>query len=166
MNLTTKSITKIAAIAAIYAVLTLMPGLNSFAYGPVQFRISEVMTVLPIFTPLAIPGLTIGCFVSNILSPIGVPDMIFGTAASLLAALGSCFLRNKPKALAVTPAIFSNGIIIGWMITFFYEKPPAHFLTVMLYNMLTVALGEAAVCFILGLPLAVYIGKHRHIFKL
>lgn len=166
MKLTTRNITTIAAIAAIYAALTLMPGLSSFSFLSIQFRLSEVLTVLPIFTPLAIPGLTVGCFLANIFSPIGVPDTIFGTLATLIAALGSYFLRNKPKALAVTPAIFSNGIIIGWMITFFYDKPPARFISIMLYNMFTVALGETSVCFLLGLPFAVYIDKHRNIFKL
>lgn len=166
MKLTTKSITKIAVIAAIYAAMTLMPGLNALAYKEIQFRVSEVMTVLPIFTPLAIPGLTIGCLLSNIISPIGAPDMVFGTLASFLAALCSYLLRNKPKALAVLPAVISNGLIVGWMITFFYAHPSTGFMTVMLFNMLTVAAGEAAVCYILGLPFAIYINKHRNIFKL
>lgn len=83
-----------AVIAAIYAVLTLLASSLNLAYGPVQFRISEFLTVLPMFTPAAIPGLTLGCFLANLASPFGPVDWIFGSVATLLAAVVSYLLRN------------------------------------------------------------------------
>ena len=155
-----------AVIAAIYTVLTILPGLNLISYGAVQFRISEMLTVLPLFTPWAIPGLGIGCFVSNLLSTAGALDLIFGTGATLLAAGCTWHLRNKPKAVAVLPVIIINAVIIGWMITYFYTNAVQNFSEVLVFNMISVGIGQAGVCYILGLPLAVYIEKHRNIFKI
>lgn len=84
-----------AMIAAIYTVLTLLAALWGLAYGPVQFRFSEALTILPVFTPAAIPGLTVGCLLSNIFSGYGIYDMVFGTLATLLAAAGTRLLRNN-----------------------------------------------------------------------
>ena len=78
-----------AMIAAIYTVLTLLAATMNLAYGPVQFRFSEALTILPMFTPAAVPGLTIGCLLSNIFSGYGAADMIFGTLATLLAAIST-----------------------------------------------------------------------------
>ena len=83
-----------AMIAAIYTVLTLLAATMNLAYGPVQFRFSEALTILPLFTPAAIPGLTIGCLLSNLFSGYGAADMIFGTLATLLAAIATHMLRN------------------------------------------------------------------------
>lgn len=166
MKTKTRGMALSAAIAALYAVLTVMPGLNLLAYGSVQFRVSEVLCILPLFTPWAIPGLTVGCFLANVLSTAGTLDMLFGTIATLIAATCTYLLRNKPKVVALLPPVISNGLIIGWMITYFYTDTAGKFAQVLAYNMFTVALGEVGVCFLLGLPFAAYIEKHRNMFKL
>ena len=82
-----------AVIAAIYAVLTYLSALANLAYGPFQFRFSEALTILPIFTPAAVPGLALGCLLSNIFSSMGAADMVFGTLATLLAAIATRMVR-------------------------------------------------------------------------
>lgn len=159
-------IVQAAVIAALYATLTilqntLLPGTASMA---VQFRVSEVLTILAIFTPAAIPGLTIGCIIANIssLSVLGPYDMIFGSIASLLAAVLMYLLRNKrlfklPVAAALMPAL-ANGILVGFEIEFFFVEGGFHFGDFLLQGGL-VALGEFGVLFVLGLPLARLIEK-------
>ena len=163
---TTLFIVQAAIIAALYATLTilqnvLLPGSASMA---VQFRVSEVLTVLAIFTPAAIPGLTIGCVIANIssLAVLGPYDMIFGSIASLLAALAMYALRNVrlfklPILASLMPALF-NGIIVGFEIEFFFIEGGFHFGDFLLQGGL-VALGELAVLIVLGLPLAYIIEK-------
>ena len=159
-------IVQAAVIAALYATLTilqntLLPGTASAA---VQFRVAEVLTILAVFTPAAIPGLTIGCIIANIssLSVLGPYDMIFGSLASLLAAVLMYLLRNKrlfklPVAAALMPAL-SNGILVGFEIEFFFVEGGFHFGDFLLQGGL-VALGELGVLFVLGLPLARLIEK-------
>lgn len=160
-------IVQAAVIAALYAALTilqntLLPGTASMA---VQFRVAEVLTILAVFTPAAIPGLTIGCIIANIssLSVLGPYDMIFGSLASLLAAVLMYLLRNKrlfklPVAAALMPAL-ANGILVGFEIEFFFVEGGFHFGDFLLQGGL-VALGELGVLFVLGLPLARLIEKH------
>ena len=159
-------IVQAAVIAALYAALTilqntLLPGTASMA---VQFRVAEVLTILAVFTPAAIPGLTIGCVIANIssLSVLGPYDLIFGSIASLLAAVLMSLLRNKrlfrlPVASALMPAL-ANGIIVGFEIEFFFVEGGFHFGDFLLQGGL-VALGELGVLFVLGLPLARLIEK-------
>lgn len=159
-------IVQAAVIAALYAALTilqntLLPGTASMA---VQFRVAEVLTILAVFTPAAIPGLTIGCVIANIssLSVLGPYDMIFGSLASLLAAVLMYLLRNKrlfrlPVAAALMPAL-ANGILVGFEIEFFFVEGGFHFGDFLLQGGL-VALGELGVLFVLGLPLARLIEK-------
>lgn len=78
-----------AVIAALYAVLTYVAAALNLAYGAVQFRFSEALTVLPVFTPAAIPGLALGCLIANLGSPLGIVDWVFGTGATLIAAVGT-----------------------------------------------------------------------------
>ncbi len=152
-----QKIAYIAVVAALYAALTyaqnlLLPGSATMA---VQFRVSEVLNVLALFTPLAIPGLTIGCIISNLYSiGAGLPlDMIFGSIATLGATLCMYFLRNVkifryPLPAMLMPAIW-NGVIIGWEIEYFFVDGPfewAGFLTQGGF----VALGELAVMLTLG----------------
>ncbi len=160
----TKKLAVAAVIAAIYTVLTLFPGLSMFSFGAIQFRISEVLCVLPIFTPAAIYGLTIGCFVSNILSSAGPLDMIFGTFATLIAAVCTYRMRRLSPGVALVPPVVFNGVIVGFMITYFYTETAGRFGQVLLLNISTVALGEFCVCYILGLPLISYLKKHKNIF--
>lgn len=162
----TMYIVQAAVIAALYATLTilqntLLPGTASMA---VQFRVSEVLTILAIFTPAAIPGLTIGCIIANIssLSVLGPYDMIFGSLASLIAAVLMYLLRNKrlftlPVAAALMPAI-ANGILVGFEIEFFFVEGGFHFGDFLFQGSL-VALGELGVLLVLGLPLAKLIEK-------
>ena len=151
-----------ALIAAIYATMTilqnvLIPGSASM---PVQFRISEVLTVLALYTPAAIPGLTIGCVIANIssLSVLGPYDLIFGSLATLFAALSMYALRNVrlfklPVLAALMPALF-NGLLVGFEIDFFFMNNATAFNFVdFLIQGGLVALGELVVLFVLGLPL-------------
>ena len=132
--LTTRSVCLSAMIAALYAALTLL--LAPISYGAIQCRISEAMTLLPILLPQAIPGLVIGCLVANLLSPVAIWDVIFGTLATLIAALGTYRLRKKPLLAALCPVV-ANGVIVGVMLAVFYALP-------LWMTMLEVAVGEAA----------------------
>ena len=152
-----------ALIAALYAGLTYLVGVFNLAYGPIQFRVSEMLTILPIFTPAAIPGLTIGCFIANIMSfnPI---DMVFGTVASLLSALGTYYLRKiKFKGipwLALLPPVLINAVIVGLEIAIFFTEGGA---TVWGFAMsaLTVGIGQFVVCYGLGVPLYMVLRKYN-----
>ena len=157
-----------AVIAALYAVLTvgqnlLLPGTASMA---VQFRVAEALTVLAFFTPAAIPGLTIGCVIANISSVtagLGFYDMIFGSIATLLAALTMRVLRNVcikdiPFVALLMPAIF-NGLIIGFEIDFFFIGSMHFNFTDFLFQGGCVALGELVVVFVLGIPLTLTMKK-------
>lgn len=157
-----------AVIAALYAALTyaqnlLLPGSASMA---VQFRVSEVLTMLALFTPAAIPGLTVGCVLANIssLSVLGPYDMIFGSLASLGAAAAIYLLRNVrvfsiPFLSVLMPALF-NGVIVGWEIEFFFIEGPFNMLSFLTQGGF-VALGELGVCIVLGIPLIKAIEKTK-----
>ena len=156
-----------AVIAALYAGLTLALPL----YGNAQFRIAEALTLLPALTPAAIPGLAAGCLLANLGSPFGLIDIIFGTLASLLAALCTYWLRKVqilrlPLLSALMPALF-NGLIIGAVIALMVTDT-LDFSAFTLTNMLVfggqVALSELVICYVLGLPLVVLLRK-THIFK-
>ena len=147
----TKYLAEAAVIAAIYALLTI-------SYGAVQVRISEALTVLPFFTPAAVPGLFVGCIAANIMSPYGLADLIFGSAASLIGAIGSYLLRKKPLLVPLAPVI-SNGIIVGAMLYYVYEVPLP-----LIVQMLYVALGEVVACYAIGYPLMKYLNKYKRIF--
>ena len=107
-----------AVIAALYAVLTYAAAAMNLAFGAVQFRFSEALTVLPAFTPAAIPGLAVGCLISNLASPLGVVDWVFGTLATLLAGIFSYLVRNirwkEIPVLAPLPPVIFNAIIVGF----------------------------------------------------
>ena len=146
---TVRQLTTAAVIAAVYTVLTTTLPIPQ--YGAIQLRVAEAMTVLPFFFPEAIPGLAVGCFLSNVLmSPIPL-DWIFGTAATLLAAL---WTRRMPNlALAPLPPVLCNAVIVGAEIALFFMPEGSAFLPAFALNALTVGAGEAVACFVLGLPL-------------
>lgn len=150
-----------AMIAALYTVLTLVAIMLNWAFGPVQFRFSEAMTVLPVFTSAAIPGLTIGCFLSNLWSNMGVMDMIFGTAASLLAAIATRAVRHVRvkgiPVLAPLPPVLFNALIVGLEITII--SPEGFLWPAFLANALSVGAGQLAACYVLGLPLAILLDR-------
>ena len=137
-------ITQAAVIAAIYVVLTALAAGFDLASGMIQVRFSEVLTVLPFFTPAAIPGLAIGCFLSNILTGCMLPDIIFGTLATLIGAVGSWYLR-KNRVLVTLPPVISNALIIPFVLTYAYKVPGGIPL-----QMLTVGAGEVITCVIFG----------------
>lgn len=164
----TKYIVQAAVIAALYAIMTILQNtlLPGSASAAVQFRVSEVLTILALYTPAAIPGLTVGCIIANIssLSALGPYDLIFGSLASLIAALCMYALRNVrlatlPVLAALMPAL-ANGIIVGFEIEFFFIEGGFHFADFLLQGGL-VALGELGVLFVLGLPLSKLIEKQQ-----
>ena len=118
----TAYITQAALIAAIYTVLTMIAAGFDLASGAIQVRFSEALTIMPFFTPAAVPGLTLGCLLSNILTGCALPDIIFGTLATLLGALGSYALR-KNRFLCAVPPIVSNALIIPFVLTYAYHIP-------------------------------------------
>ncbi len=158
-NEKTKGIVMGAFIAALYAVLTYISAAFGIAYGPIQFRLSEALCILPLFTPYAIPGLVTGCIISNIGSSLGPVDMLFGTAATFLAAALMHLLKEKlPYPVLFLFPVLSNAVIVGAEIALFFGE--AGFVSAAL----SVALGEAVVIFVIGTPLYHYIKKHN-IFK-
>ena len=152
MNFSTKSMTRAAMIAAIYCVLTLI--FQPISYGPVQFRISEALTLLPVLTADAVPGLFIGCILAMLLGGAMWYDVVFGALATLLAAICTRKLREVPAAGAAMPVLF-NGAIVGPVVYFAYSKAPggAFSLPLLLKDVGSVAGGEAAICFALGLAM-------------
>ena len=145
-----------AMIAAIYVVLTLV--FAPFSYGEVQVRISEALTILPLFTPAAIPGLFIGCLLGNILGGAIVPDIIFGSLATLIGAFFTWQLRNKSKYLAPVPPIVANIIVVPFVLKYGYQVPlPIPFM------MLTVGVGEVISAGVLGLIVYGALNKYKGI---
>lgn len=160
-----KNLTTAGVIAALYAALTYLAAALGIAYGPIQFRFSEALTVLPIFTPAAIPGLTVGCLISNIASfnPI---DMLFGTAATLIAAILTRVLRRyklfKAPLLSLLPPVLMNALLVGLEISIFYLD--GFTLGGFAVSFLQVGLGQLLVCYGLGLPFYFALNKHNKIF--
>jgi uncharacterized membrane protein len=147
-----------AAIGGIYAALTI--ALAPISYGPLQVRVSESLTILPYFTPAAVPGLFIGCLISNaVMSPYPL-DFIIGSGATLTAALLSYALRKVPW-LVPLPPVAINGAAIGAMLYYMYGVPPS-----LWADMGYVALGEGIACYAIGLPILKYLERHRRIFEL
>ena len=138
-------------IAAIYAVMSLLSSVFGIAYGPIQCRFSEALTVLPFFLPEAIPGLFIGCIVTNLMSTVGPLDLIFGSLATLLAALWTA--RVKRRIFAPLPPVVCNAVIIGAMIAWYEVGFTEAFWGMFAFNAFTVGLGEAIACYGLGLLL-------------
>ena len=157
-----------AIIAAGYAAATYASALLGIAYGPIQFRFSEALTVLSVFTPAAIPGLTIGCILGNLSSPFGIWDIAFGSLATFLAAITARKLRKitvkgLPLLSIIMPVIF-NALIVGAEITFLMPTDEASF-TAFAVAALEVGAGELAVCLAGGIPVF-YALKKVNIFKI
>lgn len=135
-----------AVIAAAYAGLTWFLPIPQ--YGPVQLRVAEAMTLLPFLFPEAVPGLVVGCFLANLLGSPYVLDWVFGTLATLLAALWTARMPNR--YLAAVPPVVCNALIVGAEIAYFSTLGGGAFLPAFAMNAVTVGLGEALVCFLLG----------------
>lgn len=144
-------LTRGALIAALYVSLTFASALFGLASGAVQFRISEMLSILPIFMPEAIVGLTLGCLIANLSTNAMIWDVIFGTLATLIGAVGTRVFGKLPKKfiwLAPLPTVLSNAIIIPFVLIFAYGASEAY-----PFLMLTVAIGEVVCAWVLGLVL-------------
>ena len=156
MNKKVLFIVHAAVIAALYVVLTLLANALGLANYAIQVRFSEALTILPLFTPAAIPGLVIGCFLSNILTGCMLLDVIFGSIATLLGALGTYALRHLSKWLAPLPPIIANTLIVPFVLAYVYQFEGS-----IPYFMLTIGIGEIISCGILGLLLHSVLGKYK-----
>ena len=145
-------ITQAAVIAALYVVLVVI--FNYISFGPIQFRVAEALTILPYFTPAAIPGLFIGCLFSNFITGCAPYDVLFGSLATLIGAFGTYALR-KYKFLAPVPPIVANTIIVPFILAFVYQVEDA-----IPFLMLTVGIGEVISCGILGMLLLFALQKY------
>ncbi|MBO4399362.1 MAG: QueT transporter family protein [Lachnospiraceae bacterium] len=141
-----------AITAALYVALTYLSNAVGLASGAIQFRLSEALTILPFFTPAAIPGLTLGCILSNFLTGCIIWDIIFGSVATLLGAVGTYLLsklpfcrKNKGALLCTLPPVIANMLIVPFILKYAYEVPDA-----IPYMMLTVGIGEVVCCCVLG----------------
>lgn len=164
--LSVRRLTFAALIAAVYAVVTILTA--SFAYGPVQFRIAEALCILPFFLPFTTWGLFVGCIIANLLSPVGVMDVIFGSLATLGCCLCTAAIGRGwdgrgwgRQILACLMPVVWNAVIIGLLLALFYaEEGKAKIVLFFLYGA-EVGVGELAVMFILGLPLMRWLMKAK-----
>ena len=145
---------QVAMIAALYVVLTYIANAMGLASSAIQIRFSEALTILPYFTPAAIPGLFVGCFLSNILTGCAIPDIIFGSIATLIGALLTHRLR-KCKWLAPVPPILANTLIVPFVLLYAYGIQP------LWLSFITVGIGEVISCGVLGMLLLIVLEKYR-----
>ena len=152
-------LTQAAMIAALYVVLTFLANAFGLANYAVQIRFSEALTILPAFTAAGIPGLFIGCLISNILTGCALPDIIFGSLATLTGAIGTRMFR-KYKWLTPLPPIAANAVIVPFVLKYVYGIQPLWF------SFVTVTIGEILSCGILGMILYFTLDKYKvHLFK-
>ncbi|MCR4590624.1 MAG: QueT transporter family protein [Lachnospiraceae bacterium] len=141
-------ITQAAMIAAIYVVLTVVISAFNLASGVIQVRISEALTILPVFTNAAVPGLFVGCLISNLITGCAPFDVIFGSIATLIGAVGTYLLRKKSRFLAPLPPIIANTLIVPFVLRYVYNIPDS-----IPFFMLTVGIGEIISCGFIGMIL-------------
>ena len=147
-----QDLTLAAMVAALYAVMSYFGNIFGLTFGPVQFRFAEALTVLPFLFPATVPGLFVGCLVTNLLSPFGPLDVVVGSAATLLAALWTSKMPNR--WLAPLPPVICNGVLVGFTIAWAEAGGfTAAFPGAWIYNGVTVALGELGACYVLGMLL-------------
>jgi len=172
-NKKTVFITQAAVIAAIYVVFTHVANVLGLANYAIQVRFSEALTILPFFTPAAIPGLFIGCIIANITTGCMLLDIIFGSIATLLGAIGTYIISHGTKnpsdnnyyckskirtMLCPLPPIIANTIIVPLVLINVYKLEGT-----LLYFMLTVFIGEVISCFMLGMILLFALDKRKDI---
>lgn len=149
-------LTQAAMIAAIYVVLTLL--FRPVSFGEIQVRISEALTILPLFTPAAVPGVFAGCLIANIIGGGILPDIIFGSLATLIGAVLTYRLREHTPLLAPLPPIAANTVIVPFVLFYGYGvNLPIPFM------MLTVGIGEVLSCGVLGLLLFSALKRYKTI---
>lgn len=147
-------ITQAAVIAALYVVLVVV--FNYISFGPIQFRVAEALTILPYFTPAAIPGLFIGCILANVIGGAVVWDIILGSIATLIGAVFTYLLRKKSKFLAPLPPVLANTIIVPWVLKYAYGAEE-----MVWFMAVTVGIGEILACYVLGMILLFALNKVR-----
>ena len=145
-----------AMIAALYVVFTFLANAMGIASQVIQVRFSEALTILPYFTPAAIPGLFIGCLLAYILTGCAIPDIVFGSLATLIGAVFTYKLR-KNKWLAPVPPILSNVIVVPFVLLYAYGVRPLWF------SFITIAIGEVISCGLLGMLLLFTLNKYRSV---
>ena len=155
-----------ALIAAIYAAATYLSAAFGIAYGSIQFRLSEAFTVLAVLTPAAVPGLSVGCVLGNLSSPMGIWDILFGTAATLVSALAARKLakvkiKSIPLVSILIPAVL-NALIVGAELTFLMPGNRSR-AAIFAVNAAEIFIGEAVVCIAGGIP--VYLGMKKTVFR-
>lgn len=155
----TKTLTQAAAVAALYTVLTMVSTLLGLSSGAVQVRLGEALCVLPAFLPAAVPGLAVGCFLSNLLSGCLPWDIVFGTLATLLGALGTWALQNRRFA-CLLPPVAANTLIVPMILKWAYHLENAWWLL-----SLSVLAGELISCVILGSVLRRALEKNSGLFR-
>ncbi|WP_330671487.1 QueT transporter family protein [Anaeromicrobium sp.] len=144
-----------AIIGAIYVVLTII--FAPISYGPMQVRVSEALTVLPFFTPAAIPGLFVGCVIANVYGGGGMVDIVFGSLATLFAAFAS--YKMPKKILVPLPPVLINAVAIGLILNYLSNLP-------FFASALWVGLGQMVACYGLGYPLMMILEKYENtLFK-
>ena len=148
-------LTQAAMIAAIYVILAVIFAPSSSK--AIQIRIAESLTILPAFTPAAIPGLFIGCVIGNVLIACTLPDIVFGSLATLIGAVFTYLLRKKNKFLAPLPPVLANILIIPFVLRYAYGAN----LPIPLM-MLTIGIGEILSCGVLGMILYTALAKHKN----
>lgn len=155
----TRFLCQAAIIASLYTVLTYLTSLLGLANGAIQLRLSEALCVLSVFTPAAIPGLTLGCLVSNLVTGCLPTDILFGTLATLLGAAGGHLLRNRPY-LVPLPTVISNTVIIPFVLAYAYRVEEG-----LPFLFLTVGIGEILSAYVLGIFLYLSLkNKHEKFF--
>lgn len=153
----TKNLAIGAMIAALYVVLTYVANMFGLASGAIQVRFSEALTILPVFTPAAIPGLFVGCILANTLTGSALFDIIFGSVATLIGAIGTyCMRKGKLKYAACIPPILANTLIVPFILIYVYDCEDA-----LWYLMCTVGAGEIISCGIFGTILLLALLKRR-----
>ena len=155
MRRNTLLITRAAVIAVLYVILTFLCSAVGLASGQLQLRLSDALAVLCAFTPAGVYGVTVGCLLANLLTGCMPTDVVLGTLATLLGALGTRALRRRGKYLAPVPTVLSNTLIIPLLLYFVYGVRP------LWLGFVTVFTGEAVSCFALGLPLYSLIDRNR-----
>ena len=145
-----------AVIAALYVVLTMLANALGLANYAIQVRFSEALTILPVFTPAAIPGLFIGCILANVIGGAVIWDIIFGSIATLIGAVFTYLLRKKSKFLAPLPPVLANTIIVPWVLKYAYGAEE-----MVWFMAVTVGIGEILACYVLGMILLFALNKVR-----
>lgn len=156
-----RRLTRAGMIAAAYAVMAIFGSVFGITYGPIQFRFSEALCLLPFLFPEAVGGLFVGCLIANIFSPYGLLDIVVGSLATLIAAWLTSRCRNR--YLAALPPVAVNAVLVGALLAFEQTGLSDAFAAAFWYNACSLAVSQAVVCYVLGLLLLKALEKTRRI---